>query len=69
MAEIWCEHCNGMGTVECLCGGDQCICDNCGEKDCALCNGQGRRFGQRTDDDFWCPQNGEECYGCEACAP
>jgi hypothetical protein len=20
-------------------------------------------------DNFWCPQNGEECMGCEACAP
>ena len=30
----WCDHCNGLGTVTCKCGGDICICLNNGEKEC-----------------------------------
>lgn len=37
--ETWCEYCNNLGTVECLCGGDLCICENYGEMDCPICHG------------------------------
>jgi len=39
--DLWCESCNGMGTNQCLCGGDLCICDNYGEYDCPRCDGTG----------------------------
>lgn len=28
-----CPHCMGLGTVECRCGGDLCVCDNYGDRD------------------------------------
>ena len=31
------EGCGGTGTVECLCGGDQCVCHNHGEVECDGC--------------------------------
>lgn len=37
--EGWCETCQNMGTVECLCGGDLCICENYGEAPCPKCGG------------------------------
>lgn len=37
----WCFHCQGMGTVECFCGGDLCVCLNYGERDCPVCHGDG----------------------------
>ena len=36
-----CPHCSGFGTVDCHCGGDLCVCDNYGERDCPLCLGEG----------------------------
>lgn len=38
---IWCDRCQGTGSVDCHCGGDLCICQNGGEKDCARCGGEG----------------------------
>lgn len=35
--EDWCETCQGTGTIECLCGGDLCVCDNNGEEPCPDC--------------------------------
>jgi hypothetical protein len=43
----WCFTCQGLGTVECLCGGDLCVCLNHGERDCPACHG----FGNDEDDD------------------
>ena len=31
------ESCGGTGTLECLCGGDQCVCHNHGEVECPGC--------------------------------
>ncbi len=31
------EGCGGLGWVECLCGGDRCVCHNHGRVDCAGC--------------------------------
>lgn len=36
-----CPRCDGMRTVSCHCGGDLCVCENYGEKDCPLCFGEG----------------------------
>jgi hypothetical protein len=47
MSERWCEDCQGLGTVNCYCGGDLCVCLNYGEKDCPTCGGSGGE-----DDDF-----------------
>lgn len=33
----YCCCCNNTGTVDCLCGGDFCVCDNYGEKPCPKC--------------------------------
>ena len=37
---ILCPRCDGAGIVSCYCGGDLCVCDNYGEKDCPLCWGE-----------------------------
>lgn len=29
--------CNGHGSIECRCGGDQCVCHNHGAAECAGC--------------------------------
>ena len=36
-----CPCCDGFGEVACHCGGDQCYCDNHGERPCPLCGGDG----------------------------
>lgn len=36
----WCDRCQGMGTEECLCGGDFCCC-GVDEVDCRRCGGEG----------------------------
>jgi hypothetical protein len=38
---VTCPRCDGHRTVNCYCGGDQCFCENYGEKDCPLCWGEG----------------------------
>lgn len=50
MSECWCGMkgklyfapvpaggCGGLGTIECLCGGDLCVCHNHGEVQCPGC--------------------------------
>lgn len=44
-----CPKCGGMGSVPCYCGGDLCVCENYGEKDCALCGGEGDVTGEVHD--------------------
>lgn len=36
-----CPRCSGWGFVDCHCGGDLCVCENYGERDCPLCHGEG----------------------------
>ena len=36
-----CPRCNGMGEVDCHCGGDLCVCENYGSAICPLCCGDG----------------------------
>lgn len=31
------DHCNGLGTIECECGGDICVCHWHGEAPCPGC--------------------------------
>ena len=31
------EGCGGLGWVDCLCGGDRCVCHNHGRVDCPGC--------------------------------
>ncbi|GEM_PF-4579082 len=38
---IQCPRCSGWGHINCYCGGDLCVCENYGEKDCPLCHGEG----------------------------
>jgi len=35
-----CPRCDGQQTVSCHCGGDLCVCDNYGERECPLCGGE-----------------------------
>ncbi|ACL58999.1 hypothetical protein [Methylobacterium nodulans] len=37
---FWCDECQNLGTTECLCGGDLCVCDAYGELPCPKCSGQ-----------------------------
>lgn len=37
--EFWCDECHNLGTVECHCGGDNCVCTNYGEEPCPKCGG------------------------------
>lgn len=36
-----CPHCDGFATVNCYCGGDLCVCENYGERECPVCYGVG----------------------------
>lgn len=38
---IVCPRCMGDGSVDCHCGGDLCVCENYGERDCPTCSGEG----------------------------
>lgn len=38
---VICPRCMGDRTVDCHCGGDLCICENYGERDCPTCDGEG----------------------------
>lgn len=38
---ICCPRCSGMGSVDCHCGGDLCVCENYGDAPCPLCDGEG----------------------------
>jgi hypothetical protein len=54
------DSCAGTGFVNCLCGGDSCVCHHHGETECAGCEdcdfGEGRRDGSGGhdgDEDDW----------------
>lgn len=34
----YCDTCHNMGVIECLCGGDMCVCGR-GEIECPNCDG------------------------------
>lgn len=36
-----CPHCGALGSVPCHCGGDLCVCENYGDRDCPVCCGEG----------------------------
>lgn len=38
---VICPRCMGDRSVSCRCGGDLCVCDNYGERDCPVCFGEG----------------------------
>lgn len=44
---VICPRCMGDGSVDCHCGGDLCICENYGERDCPVCHGEGEVSEQR----------------------
>lgn len=46
------RSCGGTGMLECLCGGDFCVCHNHGEVECGGCEDCGD-----CDDDFWDPDD------------
>lgn len=37
---VLCPRCYGSMEVDCRCGGDQCYCDNHGDKPCPFCGGE-----------------------------
>ena len=37
-SDNWCEHCHGLGIINCHCGGDICVCAYNGEIDCPHCD-------------------------------
>ena len=41
-------QCNGLGYIECFCGGDLCVCDNYGEIPCGGCDAC-----EPSDEDFY----------------
>lgn len=45
--------CYGTGFLDCLCGGDQCVCHNHGEVECPGCDDceSGEAWAEGTDDD------------------
>lgn len=52
------DSCGGTGSVDCFCGGDQCVCHNHGETDCPGCpdceHNDGYDYGDDwTEDDPW----------------
>ena len=47
--EVWCEECQGLGEIECDCGGDLCVCLNYGTRDCPKCGGLGHTLEEPRD--------------------
>jgi hypothetical protein len=37
----WCDKCQGMGTIDCDCGGDFCVCGAYDSLTCPRCDGEG----------------------------
>ena len=48
---VTCPRCDGMGSIDCHCGGDLCVCENYGETTCPLCGDTGEI--PRVDYDKW----------------
>lgn len=46
---VMCPKCMGQGSVNCHCGGDLCVCENYGERDCPVCHGEGEVTEERSD--------------------
>lgn len=46
---VTCPRCSGGGSVDCHCGGDLCVCENYGERDCPTCHGEGAVSTERYD--------------------
>jgi hypothetical protein len=44
-----CPRCYGDRVVNCYCGGDQCYCENHGERNCPLCYGEGVASPKRAE--------------------
>jgi hypothetical protein len=38
---IWCDRCQGTGSIDCYCAGDFCCCERGGEITCPRCHGDG----------------------------
>jgi len=36
----WCDMCQNTGWIECMCGGDTCLCANNGVVVCPYCGGE-----------------------------
>lgn len=36
--EPCCDRCCNLGVIDCLCGGDFCVCHNYGEMPCPKCD-------------------------------
>ncbi len=47
----WCGHCQDTGEIDCLCGGDICICENYGRFPCPHCDGRGGRDDDEVEGD------------------
>jgi len=52
-SRFWCDKCQNTGYVDCLCGGDLCVCENNGEMPCPFCDG----IGEFDDDDEEWPRD------------
>ncbi len=50
-SRFWCDECQGLGIVECDCGGDICVCLNYNEQPCPRCDGMGGDDWDAMDDD------------------
>jgi hypothetical protein len=37
---VTCPRCMGLGSIDCHCGGDLCVCENYGERPCPTCHGR-----------------------------
>ena len=37
---VLCPRCDGHQEVPCHCGGDLCVCENCGDMPCPFCGGE-----------------------------
>lgn len=46
----WCDHCCGTGMLDCLCGGDLCVCERNGEYECPFCYGNHDDDGEFDED-------------------
>ena len=54
----YCHYCNNDGVVNCYCGGDQCYCENHGERDCPRCYGMSAEcLPDDLDDDYGLPND------------
>lgn len=44
-----CPKCDGWREVDCHCGGDLCVCENYGNRECPVCHGEGEVTQERYD--------------------